>query len=89
MGSEENPHWNQVSSSLDRPREIPQKLVYNQRLEVDSKRKMARIPYRHCGKSNHDEKECWWKGDKCLKCGSSKHQIGNCPIAKANPKAPH
>ncbi|XP_027156478.1 uncharacterized protein LOC113757322, partial [Coffea eugenioides] len=33
----------------------------------------------YCGKSNHSENDCWRKLGKCLLCGSTEHQIANCP----------
>nr|XP_027088703.1 uncharacterized protein LOC113710054 [Coffea arabica] len=33
----------------------------------------------YCRKSNHTENECWKKSGKCLYCGSTEHQIANCP----------
>ncbi|MQM23435.1 hypothetical protein Taro_056499 [Colocasia esculenta] len=32
----------------------------------------------HCGRA-HGGTECWKMARKCLKCGSSKHQIRDCP----------
>ncbi|XP_027158242.1 uncharacterized protein LOC113759863 [Coffea eugenioides] len=47
----------------------------------------------YCGKSNHTENNCWRKGRKCLRCGSTEHQIANCPLisdaqsaSQSNPK---
>ena len=47
----------------------------------------------YCGKTNHTEDNCWRKTQKCLKCGSTEHQIANCPLisdtqsaGKSNPK---
>nr|XP_027101403.1 uncharacterized protein LOC113721940 [Coffea arabica] len=33
----------------------------------------------YCRKPNHTENECWKKTGKCLYCGSTEHQIANCP----------
>nr|XP_027090379.1 uncharacterized protein LOC113711411 [Coffea arabica] len=53
----------------------------------------SRITCGYCGKLNHTEDECWRKARKCLRCGSTEHQIVNCPLisdtqstAKSNPK---
>ena len=35
----------------------------------------------YCGKVNHTEAECWLKQRKCLRCGSTKHKISDCPRA--------
>ena len=35
----------------------------------------------YCRKAGHTEKECWKKGGKCLRCGSTKHKISECPRA--------
>ncbi|XP_027169509.1 uncharacterized protein LOC113769242 [Coffea eugenioides] len=31
------------------------------------------------GKPNHFENDCWRKSGKCLACGSTEHQLANCP----------
>ncbi|XP_027156756.1 uncharacterized protein LOC113758662 [Coffea eugenioides] len=36
-------------------------------------------PCGYCAKPNHMEDVCWKKGRKCLRCGSSDHQIANYP----------
>ncbi|XP_027171658.1 uncharacterized protein LOC113771255 [Coffea eugenioides] len=33
-----------------------------------------------CGKPNHMEDNCWRKEKKCLRCGSTEHQIASCPV---------
>ena len=33
----------------------------------------------HCGRANHEKKNCWRKPGKCFKCGSSEHKIKDCP----------
>nr|XP_027109302.1 uncharacterized protein LOC113729176 [Coffea arabica] len=33
----------------------------------------------YCGKPNHSENDCWRKSGKCLACGSTEHQLANCP----------
>nr|XP_027073658.1 uncharacterized protein LOC113698152 [Coffea arabica]XP_027076172.1 uncharacterized protein LOC113699989 [Coffea arabica] len=33
----------------------------------------------YCKKPGHTEAGCWRKAGKCLKCGSSEHQIAGCP----------
>ncbi|XP_027167083.1 uncharacterized protein LOC113767103 [Coffea eugenioides] len=33
----------------------------------------------YCEKSNHSENECWRKSRKFLACGSTEHQLVNCP----------
>ncbi|XP_071940794.1 uncharacterized protein [Coffea arabica] len=33
----------------------------------------------YCRRTGHTEDECWRKEGKCLKCGSSEHQIAGCP----------
>ncbi|XP_071921821.1 uncharacterized protein [Coffea arabica] len=33
----------------------------------------------YCRKAGHTEDGCWRKEGKCLRCGSSKHQIAGCP----------
>ncbi|XP_027157100.1 uncharacterized protein LOC113758443 [Coffea eugenioides] len=52
-----------------------------------------RVTCGYCGKPNHTEDECWRKARKCLRCGSTEHQIVNCPLisdtqstARSNPK---
>ncbi|XP_027169547.1 uncharacterized protein LOC113769281 [Coffea eugenioides] len=54
---------------------------------------IPRVSYGYCGKSNHTEDNCWGKARKCLRCGSTEHQIANCPLisdaqsaGKSNPK---
>ncbi|XP_071912345.1 uncharacterized protein [Coffea arabica] len=53
----------------------------------------------YCGRKNHTEDACWRKLKKCLRCGSSEHQIATCPVKnregnegaqpeKSNPKQP-
>ncbi|XP_027171653.1 uncharacterized protein LOC113771250 [Coffea eugenioides] len=37
-------------------------------------------PCGFCGKPNHTEDNCWRKERKCLSCGSTEHQIANCPM---------
>ncbi|XP_071933704.1 uncharacterized protein [Coffea arabica] len=39
-----------------------------------------RVTCGYCGKPNHTEDECWRKARKCLRCGSTEHQIVNCPL---------
>ncbi|XP_071928104.1 uncharacterized protein [Coffea arabica] len=53
----------------------------------------SRVTCGYCGKPNHTEDECWRKARKCLRCGSTEHQIVNCPLisdtqstARSNPK---
>nr|XP_027088588.1 uncharacterized protein LOC113709944 [Coffea arabica] len=53
----------------------------------------SRVSCGYCGKSNHIEDNCWRKARKCLRCGSTEHQIANCPLisdtqsaGKSNPK---
>ncbi|XP_027103158.1 uncharacterized protein [Coffea arabica] len=41
---------------------------------------ISRGPCGFCGKPNHTEDNYWRKESKCLRCGSAKHQIANCPI---------
>ncbi|XP_071921801.1 uncharacterized protein [Coffea arabica] len=41
-----------------------------------------RVTCGYCGKSNHTEDNCWRKARKCLRCGSTEHQIANCPLIK-------
>ncbi|XP_071912307.1 uncharacterized protein [Coffea arabica] len=52
-----------------------------------------RVTCGYCEKSNHTEDECWRKARKCLRCGSTEHQIVNCPLisdtqstARSNPR---
>ncbi|XP_071902642.1 uncharacterized protein [Coffea arabica] len=33
----------------------------------------------YCRRAGHTEDRCWRKQGKCLKCGSSEHQISGCP----------
>ena len=40
----------------------------------------------YCGKPNHHENECRKKGRKCFRCGSSTHQIANCPVSPNEPR---
>ncbi|XP_071902691.1 uncharacterized protein [Coffea arabica] len=54
----------------------------------------SRVSCGYCGKSNHTEDNCWRKARKCLRCGSTEHQIANCPLisdtqsaGKSNPKS--
>ena len=49
------------------------------------KRKM-RQTCRYCEKYNHKKSECWKKAKKCLKCGSPKHLIEECPLVKRSHK---
>ncbi|XP_071939141.1 uncharacterized protein [Coffea arabica] len=37
------------------------------------------VTCRYCRKTGHTEDEYWRKEGKCLRCGSSEHQIANCP----------
>nr|XP_027077041.1 uncharacterized protein LOC113700796 [Coffea arabica] len=37
------------------------------------------VTCRYCEKSNHSENDCWRKSGKCLACGSTEHQLANCP----------
>ena len=37
------------------------------------------VTCRYCEKPNHSENDCWRKSRKCLVCGSTKHQLANCP----------
>ncbi|XP_027150294.1 uncharacterized protein LOC113750528 [Coffea eugenioides] len=53
----------------------------------------SRVTCGYCRKSNHIEDNCWRKAWKCLRCGSTEHQIANCPLisdaqstGQANPK---
>nr|XP_027076013.1 uncharacterized protein LOC113699855 [Coffea arabica] len=39
-----------------------------------------RVSCGYCEKSNHTENNCWRKARKCLRCGSTEHQIANCPL---------
>ncbi|XP_027124278.1 uncharacterized protein [Coffea arabica] len=39
-----------------------------------------RVSCGYCGKLNHTEDNCWRKAQKYLRCGSTKHQIANCPL---------
>ena len=58
----------------------------NQRQEVNKKGKETRLKCRHCGGFDHRKSECWKKMGKCLKCGSSNHQIRGCPMLEIKPK---
>ena len=40
-----------------------------------------------CGKGNHSEKDCWRKAGKCLWCGSTEHQIRECPMKQSGAPA--
>ncbi|XP_071901600.1 uncharacterized protein [Coffea arabica] len=40
----------------------------------------SRVSCGYCGKSNHTKDNCWRKARKCLRCGSTEHQIANCPL---------
>ena len=86
MDLEENPSREQARLSLEKLEKMSRKRSLEQRHEMDETKKMACMPCRHCEKHNHEEKECWWKMGKCLKCGSSKHRIGEYPIARGNHK---
>ena len=33
----------------------------------------------YCGKPNHSKNDCWRKSGNCLFCGSTEHQLANCP----------
>ncbi|CAA0808138.1 Unknown protein [Striga hermonthica] len=37
----------------------------------------------HCSKVGHTSNDCWRKLGKCLRCGSSQHQIKDCPKSGA------
>nr|XP_027064418.1 uncharacterized protein LOC113690624 [Coffea arabica] len=39
----------------------------------------AKVTCAYCKKIGHTEDGCWKKQGKCLKCGSSEHQIFGCP----------
>nr|XP_027124245.1 uncharacterized protein LOC113740934 [Coffea arabica] len=41
---------------------------------------VPRVSCGYCGKSNHTEDNCWRKARKCLRCGSTEHQIANSPL---------
>ncbi|XP_027157519.1 uncharacterized protein LOC113768991 [Coffea eugenioides] len=41
---------------------------------------VSRGPCGFCGKPNHTEDNCWRKEKKCLRCGSTEHQIASCPV---------
>nr|XP_027067024.1 uncharacterized protein LOC113692713 [Coffea arabica] len=52
-----------------------------------------RVSCGYCGKSHHTKDNCWRKAQKYLRCGSTEHQIANCPLisdakstGKLNPK---
>ncbi|XP_027158303.1 uncharacterized protein LOC113759924 [Coffea eugenioides] len=58
-----------------------------------------RVSYGYCGKTHHIEYTCWRKMKKCLRCGSSEHQIATylvktreenegLQLEKSNPKQP-
>ncbi|XP_027155340.1 uncharacterized protein LOC113755857, partial [Coffea eugenioides] len=40
---------------------------------------ISQVTCAYCKKIGHTEDVCWKKQEKCLKCGSSEHQISGCP----------
>ena len=39
-------------------------------------------------KPGHKKNKCWKKIDKCLRCGSPKHRIEDCPFDKEGERKP-
>ena len=53
--------------------------IGSKEISQDSPKMTSHLICGYCGKANHTEDACWRKGRKCLICGSSEHQVSNCP----------
>ena len=83
-----NSSTGQVKRYLKRSRKLPHKQSSNQGQEVDEQGKRPRQTCRYYRKLGHKKNKGWKKIGKCLRCGSPKHRIEDCPFDKEGERKP-
>ena len=70
------------------PNSFPQKRSGENSAFTPAKRDETQIICTYCKTKGHREKNCWRKFGKCFSCGSSDHQVKDCPIDKISVPKP-